>query len=142
MSRLIIKKKSSSIPIKNKYKYNYSVPFSNFSKYLFDLKIIFKNNNQKNFRKIQNKKKAELISLMNNIKYDTIEKFEINIIILPHGIDKIYTLNGTIDSTYNTSTKSNNYIYIEFTKNIHGYNICTCQFLGQPLYNLSHSPSL
>ena len=142
MSRLIITKSASRpIPIRNT-KYSYSMPFSNFSKYLFELKIKFKNNEERYFRKIENIKKAELISQLSSIKYDMIESFKINITVLPHGIDKIYTLNGSVDKTCNTSTKSNNYIFIEFTKNFRGHLICTCHFIGQDEHKLSCSPSI
>ena len=142
MSRLIINKSAPRpIPIRNN-KYSYSMPFSNFSKYLFELKIKFKNNEERYFRKIENIKKAELISQLSSIKYDMIESFKINITVLPHGIDKIYTLNGSVDKNCNTSTKSNNYIFIEFTKNFRGHLICTCHFIGQDIHKLSCSPSI
>lgn len=142
MSRLIINKSvSRPIPIRNT-KYSYSMPFSNFSKYLFDLKIKFKNNEERYFLKIENIKKAELISQLSSIKYDMIESFKINITVLPHGIDKIYTLNGSVDKTCNTSIKSNNYIFIEFIKNFRGHLICTCHFIGPDEHKLSCSPSI
>ena len=104
MSRLIIKSQHSQpIPIRNKY--SYAMPFSTFSKYLFELKIKFKNNDVKYFRRIESIKHTELISQLTEIKYDTITSFKINITILPNGIDKIYTLHGTIDNNCNTSTK-------------------------------------
>ena len=141
MSRTIIKTHSAPIYInKNTTKYNYSMPFSNFSKYLFELKLTLKDNQIKYFRKIENKKKSELISYVNNIKYDSIKTYDINITIIPDKIETIYSLSGTLTNDLNSSINSNKNIFIEFSKNNNNSIICLCHFIGKENKLLSCSP--
>ena len=141
MTELIIestRSKSKPIPINNKCVY--AVPFSNFSKYLFELKLKTKQNKIKHFRKIENEKWAEIVSVFDRIKYEDILTFNISITQLPDGVDKVYTLKGELNDNFNTFTKNNDYIYIEFTKNNQGYLVCTCHFIGYEELKLSISP--
>ena len=107
---MIEKKKPISIPSN---KYSYSLPFSNYNKYLFELHLKM-GNKHKIIRKIEDQKTSEIISSNDKISYKKLRDFKIKVHVIPD--DNIHDLEliGKIDNDLSSFTKTNKKIYIEF----------------------------
>ena len=135
---MIEKKKPISIPSN---KYSYSLPFSNYNKYLFELHLKM-GNKHKIIRKIEDQKTSEIISSNDKISYKKLRDFKIKVHVIPD--DNIHDLEliGKIDNDLSSFTKTNKKIYIEFLKNSIGNVICNCTVVFTDTYKYSISPPM
>lgn len=128
---------SLEIPILNsKQNLLYSLSNNNFdSQYYF--KLVIKINNKYNiFMNSGNKKYSNLINYSDQIKYDQINNFEIQIKFF----DNTFFLNGNIDNELSSFAKQENNIFIEFSQDTNGFTNCICYFIEDDLTILSISP--
>lgn len=159
-----IKNLTSSIPIPIKYSKSwnsFSYPNNNTQKFLFELSIQFSDDNIKTFRKIEDNKKANLISLSHQIKFNDIKKFNVTISIIPSEynylnsdfisntniIDKIANkkiekchLAGILNQEQSYYSQNDEEAMVEFSQNSLGYTICNCFFLGEDDNYIGVSP--
>ena len=103
---------------KNSLKINNTIPNSFKKQYIYELEIIFKNNEVKNFYKIDNNKSIEIISEDINIKFNLVKEFRFSVTIIDN-IPIKYKLNNKIDTNNNDNTFKSLNLYIEFN-NING----------------------
>lgn len=125
--------RSSPINIPKKYtksNYSFNVPPSDSSKFYYELEIVFEDNKKKMFRKILDKKYADLIELTHKIKYSDLKNFTIEITKIPNRDNRPYIMKDKINKNLNHFSKKSDDIYIEFSKNNIGYTICTCYYAG------------
>ena len=125
--------RSSPINIPKKYtksKYSFNAPPSDSSNFYYELEILFENNKKKMFRKILDKKYADLIELHDKIKYSDLKSFKIEITKIPNRDNRSYIMKDKINKNLNHFSKKNDDIYIEFSKNNIGYTMCTCYYAG------------
>ena len=125
--------KSSPINIPKKYsksKYSFNVPPSDSSNFYYELEIEFENKEKKMFRKILDKKYADLIKLEDKIKYSDLTNFKVEITKIPNRENRSYVMSDKIDKKLNHFSKKNDDIYIEFSKNNIGYTMCSVYYAG------------
>ena len=135
---MIEKKKSIKIPYN---KYSYSLPFSNYNKYLFELHLKV-GNKHKVIRKIEDQKSSEIISSDDKISYDKLKDFKMKVHVIPDDNIHDLELKGEVDKELSSFTKTNKKIYIEFLRNAVGYAICTCTVVFTDTYKYSVSPPM
>jgi len=132
-----------SQPIKiqrqNQQYYGYSIPKTNTNKYLFELSLTLKNNNQM-LRKIDENRFTTLFSNDSNIKYEDIIGYSVNITIIPDHLEQVFHCNGQINKNMPFYSQQANNIYIEFNKLSNGNATCTCRYVDYNNLSLSCSP--
>ncbi len=131
----------NSKPINIPNKYSYSLPISDFNRYLFELKIKLRKKT-KIIRKIEDSKNAQLINKDDKIKFDNLEKFDINVHVLPDDNIRDLNLNGYIDINTNNYVRSTNKLYLEFLRTDSGYVECNCSVIFTDTYKYSISPPM
>ena len=136
---LIEKTKPVNIPYTNKY--SYTLPFTNFNKYLFELQLKIGKKN-KIIRKIEDQKTSEIISPNDQVLYKKIKDFKIHVHVIPDDNIPDLILIGELDNKVPSFTKTNKKIYIEFLKNSLGYAVCTCTIVFTDTYKYSISPPM
>lgn len=131
----IVYNTSLPLPIHNKNNYGYDQPTN---KYIFELYI--NDSNEKCIKKIETKSHSKLIKFNEKFRYIDINTFKINISQVSNNNVIDYNLEGHINHELITCTKSNDNIFIEFTKNNNGFTLCSCSlknnniFLSPPNY--------
>jgi hypothetical protein len=133
---------SQAIAIKNtrnSQKYGYSIPTQNSQKYLFELFLTLKNGNQ-TFRKIEENRYTTLIKLEDDIDYQDIENYNINISVIPDKLNQVYSCNGKVNNSMGFFSNQDNNIYIEFNRLANGKATCTCRYVDYNDIKLSYSP--
>jgi hypothetical protein len=120
-----------NIPIKHsKSKFSFNLPPSDCQSYFFNLEINFFNGKKKTFKKIVDRKYAQLIDENDKINYGEIKNFKATIIKIPTHDTKELILNGDINHNVTNFTKNAEDIYIEFSKNSLNLTLCTCYYIG------------
>ena len=132
---------TKSIPIKySKSKYSFNDPNNNDANYVYNLNLIFKDGSTRVFFKIEKKKFADLIDISDNINYNNIKKYSIEITKLPFEKDKFFKIEEIFNNQVNSYSKRTSDIYIEFTKNSNNKTICKCYFIGVDFNSIFISP--
>lgn len=130
-----------NIPIKHsKSKFSFNVPPSDCTNFFFNLEINLFNGNKKTFKKIVDRKYAQLIDIDDKIYYNDIKNFRATIIKLPARESKEITLNGDINHNVSYFTQNGNDMYIEFSKNSLNIAICSCYYIGVDFSQIFISP--
>lgn len=115
---------------------HYSLSNDNFDS-LFYFKLIIKVNNIDTIFINSGKEKfSNLIRFSNQIKYDQINSFEIQIKFF----DNTYLLNDNISNQSSCFSKQENNIFIEFSQDTNGFTNCICYFIEDDLTTLCISP--
>ena len=96
MSEINIIEKTKPIIIPSN-RYSYSLPFSNYNKYLFELKLKM-GNKTKVIRKIEDQKTSEIISASHKIPYKKISDFKMHVHVIPDDNIHDLKLEGKIDN--------------------------------------------
>jgi len=130
---------SINIPTKSFHYYSYSVPKININKYLFELVINLKHSTQI-MRKIDENKFTTLLSTNNNIKYNDIIGYSINITIIPDHLDQVFHSTGKINQNMPFYSNQANNIHIEFIKSQNGCATCRCKYIDYNNLSFSCSP--
>ena len=132
---------SKPIPINTvRSLYGFSAPFKNPNKYYFELYVIFKDNSSKVFRKIDDKKYADLIDLKDEIIFSELKSYNLKVTQIPDNIDKVCTLSGQIFDDKSCHVQNTKDLYIEFSKNDLGLTLCLCHFLGSDITTYGVTP--
>lgn len=136
-----IKSSPIDIPKKkhSKSTYSFNEPPSDSSTYLFELELFVKKE-KKTYRKIENKKYTQFLDVEDRINYKDISKFKVIISKIPSREGVIYNLESKINHKMNYYNERNNDIYIEFTKNVNGFTLCSCYFVGVDFSQIMISP--
>ncbi|VVU95370.1 hypothetical protein CPAV1605_1121 [seawater metagenome] len=127
------------IQIATPNRYAYSLPISDFNRYLFELKIKL-NKKNKLIRKIEDSKKVQLISKDDKISFNDLKKFNIKVHVLPDDNIEDLELEGKIDSNTNNFTRSTNKLYLEFLRTDTDYVECNCNVIFTDTFKYSVSP--
>ena len=140
MSKILLNPINSfpiEIPYKNLNKdLIYSLSNDNFDS-LFYFKLILKINNKETvFINSGKKKFSNIIKYSNQIKYDQINNFEIQIKFF----NNTYFLNDNISNQSSFFSKQENNIFIEFSQDSNGFTNCICYFIEDDLSTLCISP--
>lgn len=91
--------------------------------YIFQLSLTFKNNQVKEFVKVEKKNYVTIFNFNELVDFDNIKSF--NLIITKHFINtEFFFIHGNINNEKNIF--KNNDIYIEFNKNKLNYTKCLC----------------
>ena len=131
---------SKPIPINyTKSCYSFSDPTSPKNKYLFSLELKAKDGSVKKFNKLENNKYSYIIDIEDEINYDEITYFSINVIEIPF-TSQSYSMSGSIDHSSTNFTQKDENFYIEFSQNNTGNAICTCYFIGVDFNTMFVSP--
>ena len=132
---------SKAIPIKySKSVYSFNDPSSNNSSYLFILNIVLKDSKTKQFMKIEKTKFSDLIELQDNIIYENIIHYNVEIQKIPLDDTKIFKIDEDFNNQTNSYNKRTEDIYVEFTKNASGKALCRCYFIGVDFNSYFISP--
>ena len=114
----------------------YSLSNDNFDS-LFYFKLAIKINNKDTvFINSGKQKFSNLIKFSNQIKYDQINNFEIEIKFF----NNTYFLNDNISNQSSFFSKQENNIFIEFSQDTNGFANCICYFIEDDLSMLCISP--
>lgn len=109
-----------------------------FIHYIFHLTLFFKNNTVKIFEETVNEKYINIFSYNNNINFNEIESYKLNVTIISFN-----TINLTISNIFQINDDKHLYkdssIYIEFTKNEDSYTNC-CVYLTNTNNRLFFTP--
>lgn len=135
--------RSSPINIPKKHsksKFSFNLPPSDCQSYFFNLEINFFNGKKKTFKKIVDKKYAQLIDVDDKIKYSEIKNFIATITKIPNHDSKQIILNGDINHDVSNFTKNGDDVYIEFSKNNLSLTLCTCYYIGVDFSQMFISP--
>jgi len=128
------------IPINYKpSKFSFNNPSNNID-YLYNLNIILKNNISKKFIKIEKKKYSNIIDIDDNILYDDIKYFKLNIMKLPSKDNQSFILEDNFNNNTSSFSKRSDDIYIEFTQNNSNITLCNCYFIGVDFNSIFISP--
>jgi len=130
-------------PISIKYEksvYSFNDPSSNNCSYLFNLKITLKDGSHKDFIKIEKKKYSDLIEIEDNVNYEEITNYSVEISKIPFDEKKIFKIEEKFNSMTNSYNKRTEDIYIEFTKNSNNKVLCRCYFIGVDFNSIFISP--
>jgi hypothetical protein len=87
-----------------------------FTHYIYHLTLYLKNDMPKYFEETINEKYINIFSFNNNIHFDNIISYELNIIIVSFNTIE-YTIKNNFNIIDDTHMYKDNSIYIEFTKN-------------------------
>jgi hypothetical protein len=110
---------------------NLAYPSNNHIKYLFELLLKFKNGETIKFRKMESCNECEIVSTIQQIKYDDILHFQISIAQITVNETNIFTLNGDICLVDKSEITKNENIYIEFIKDSYSdFVICTTKLFN------------
>ena len=123
-----------------KSQYSFNDPNNNDANYVYNLNLIMKDGSKRTFFKIEKKKNADLIDLSDNIEYNAIDTYSIEISKLPFEKDKFFKINEYFNNQVNSYSKRSNDIYIEFTQNSMCKTICKCYFIGVDFNSMFISP--
>ena len=140
MSKILFNQ-TNSLPIEMPYKnFNkgllYSLSNDHFDT-LFYFKLILKINNKDTIFINSGKKKfSNIIKYSNQIKYDQINNFEIQI----NYFGNTYFFNDIINNQSSSFVKQENNIFIEFSKDTNVFTNCICYFIEDDLSTLCISP--
>lgn len=130
-----------NIPTKHsKSKFSFNLPPSDCQSYFFNLEINFFNGEKKTFKKIVDRKYAQLIDVEDKIKYSEIKNFSATVIKIPSHDSKQIFLNGDINHNVSNFTQNGEDIYIEFSKNSLSLTLCTCYYIGVDFSQMFISP--
>ena len=122
----------NAIPIPIKYSKSYhsfSNPHGGLQNYYFEL-IINPEHDKKVFRKINDKKHAELINEDDVINYNEIKSFKLLVSKVPFDMTFNYELEGYINQYQSSYNQRDENIYIEFSQNSSGITYCNSSFIG------------
>ena len=133
--------RSKPIPIQNSTRYTYSLPVSDFNRYLYELKIQFNNDKIKFIRKIEDQKRSQLIFKQDKIKFDEIKNFSLKVHILPDDNISDLELDGILDINTNNFTRSTDKLYLELLRIDSDYTECNCSVILTDTFKYSISPS-
>tara|TARA_B110000902_G_C14176357_1_gene538838 strand:+ start:714 stop:1136 length:423 start_codon:yes stop_codon:yes gene_type:complete len=132
---------SKPIPIKySRSIYSFNDPNSNNCSYLFNLKITLKDGSSKDFIKIEKKKYSDLIEIEDNVDYNDIINYNVEISKIPFEDNKLFKIEEKFNNTINSYNKRSDDIYIEFTKNSTNKVLCRCYFIGVDFNSIFISP--
>lgn len=138
MNRLNV---SKPIPIKySKSNYSFNDPNHNDSNYVFNLTISFKNKEDLNFLKIEKQKYSDMIDIEDDINYQDITHYKVEITKLPFEETKYFYIDEDFNNNINSYSKRSDDIYIEFTQNGNNKTICRCYFIGVDFNSIFISP--
>ena len=130
-----------NIPIKHsKSKFSFNVPPSDCTNYFFSLNIEFFDGNKKTFKKIVDRKYAQLIDIDDKIDYTKMKNFNASILKIPSRDNKEILLNGKINHDVSNFTQKGDDIYIEFSKNSFNLAMCSCYYIGVDFSEIFISP--
>jgi hypothetical protein len=134
---ILIPTKPINIDTSNRYAY--SLPVTDFNRYLFELKIKLKKKN-KLIRKIEDSKQSQLITQSDQIKFNDIKNFNMKVYVLPDDNIQDLELEGQIDKNTNNFTRSTNKLYLEFIRTNSEYVECNCNVIFTDTFKYSISP--
>ena len=130
-----------NIPVKHsKSKFSFNLPPSDCTSYFFSLDIEFFDGNKKTFKKIVDRKYAQLIDIDDRIDYTKIKNFNVTILKIPARDSKKIVINGIINHNVSNFTQNGDDIYIEFSKNSLNLTMCTCYYIGVDFSEIFISP--
>lgn len=133
----------SSDPVKipqRMNKYSYSVPRRNPNKYLFELEIVLDNGESKIIRKIDENRYTLLLDNNDNISYENIVSYNVNISIIPDKLNLYFSSSGELKKYLSFFSNQDNNVYIEFNRLNNGKATCTCRYVDYENLGLSISP--
>lgn len=140
MSTRNIITESKPIPINyTKACYSFSDSIGPKKKYLFSLELTLKNKNIKKFNKLENNKYSYIIDVEDDILFNSIDNFRVNVIEIPFN-SQSYNMYGIISHDLSNFTQKDDSFYIEFSQNNNGNAICTCYFIGVDFNTMFVSP--
>lgn len=140
MSTRNIITESKPIPINyTKSCYSFSDSIGPKKKYLFSLELTLKNKNIKKFNKLENNKYSYIIDVEDDILFNSIDNFRVNVIEIPFN-SQSYNMYGIISHDLSNFTQKDDSFYIEFSQNNNGNAICTCYFIGVDFNTMFVSP--
>ena len=140
MSTRNIITESKPIPINyTKACYSFSDSIGPKKKYLFSLELTLKNKNIKKFNKLENNKYSYIIDVEDDILFNSIDNFRVNVIEIPFN-SQSYNMYGIISHDSSNFTQKDDSFYIEFSQNNNGNAICTCYFIGVDFNTMFVSP--
>lgn len=140
MSTRNIITESKPIPINyTKSCYSFSDSIGPKKKYLFSLELTLKNKNIKKFNKLENNKYSYIIDIEDDILFNSIDNFRVNVIEIPFN-SQSYNMYGIISHDLSNFTQKDDSFYIEFSQNNNGNAICTCYFIGVDFNTMFVSP--
>jgi hypothetical protein len=101
---------------------------NDFIQCIFELTLKFNDSTERVFREISYSKYCNLITIENDVKFNTISKYKLKISIFKF-IKDTYIIEEpfTIDNTY---VFKNDDIYIEFMQNEEGLTNCCCNLIA------------
>jgi len=132
---------SVPIPIPIKYSkswHSFSNPNNQIQNYLFELIIDLNNKNKKIFIGLETNKHCKLINTKDQIIFDEIKTFRINVKKNPEEIN--YQMEGKIIQDQSFYIQQNENLFIEFSQNSNGYTICNCSFVRFDSSKICSSP--
>ena len=83
-------------------------------------------------------KHCKLINTKDQIKFDEIKTFRINVRKIPEEMN--YQMEGKIIQDQSFYIQQNENLFIEFSQNSNGYTICNCSFVGFDSFKICSSP--
>lgn len=134
---------SSTKPVPMKYtpsKYSFNTPDDDYTEYIYNLFLIMKDGTEQNFVKIVDKNFADLILISDDINYNNIKSYSLEISKLLFGNVYFFKLDEKFNNTINNYSKRTEKIYIEFTQNSNNRTICKCYFIGADFNSILISP--
>ena len=133
---------SAAIPIKKQHNYGYSISQKHPTKYLFELHIGLNDGSYQSFSKIDENRYTDLININDNISYENIQSYSINISLIPESLDETFTNTGYLKNFMNFFSNQDNNIYIEFNKLNNGNTSCSCRYIDYNKLSVSISPPI
>ena len=119
--------------------YSFSDPTGPKKNYLFSLGLTLADGSQRKFNKLESNKYSYIIDIDDDVRYNDISNFNVNVIELP-SIDNTYSMVGTICHDSSTFSQKDENFYVEFSQNNNGNAICTCYFIGVDFNTMFVSP--
>ena len=110
--------------LKNSLKINSHIPNSSKKEYIYELNLILKDNQVKNFFKIHTDKFIEFDSDELNIDYNLVKNFNLNVTII-NTTPRQYKFSNDIDINEQFNIFQSNNLYIEFNNKNNKLN-CNC----------------
>ena len=128
------------IPINySKSTYSFSDPSIPKKNYLFCLELTLKNGTLRKFNKLENNKYSYIVDIDDEVLYNDIVNFNINVTELPF-TNNCYSMQGIINHESSNFTQKDENFYVEFSQNNNGNAICTCYFIGVDFNTMFVSP--
>ncbi len=119
--------------------YSFSDPSTPNKKYLFSLELSLKKGGLRKFNKLESSKYSYIVDIDDEVLYDDISNFNINVTELPF-TNNSYSMKGVICHSSSTFTQKDENFYVEFSQNNNGNAICTCYFIGVDFNTIFVSP--